>query len=252
MQRAIILLGLLTLQTSPLLALDAAPRPGTPSPFSHIDRRVPEPPPRPADLLSYAPEAPARDPSLPQVEADAACKALLSDANIVTETRPAISDAGGCGIAAPVSLQAVILQDKRRVEIAPAPVMRCDLAARLGAFIRETVAPTTEFYGRRVKRVMTADAYDCRNRNRQADAKLSEHATGRAIDLSAVEFVDGGIMRFADARNDPAIAGALKESACARFSTVLGPGSDGYHEDHVHLDLAQRRGGYKICQWALR
>jgi len=59
-------------------------------------------------------------------------------------------------------------------------------------------------------------------------------------------------MRFADARNDPAIAGALKESACARFSTVLGPGSDGYHEDHVHLDLAQRRGGYKICQWALR
>jgi hypothetical protein len=38
-------------------------------------------------------------------------------------------------------------------------------------------------------------------------------------------------------------------SVCARFSTVLGPGSDWYHEDHIHLDLAQRRNDYRICQW---
>jgi len=38
-------------------------------------------------------------------------------------------------------------------------------------------------------------------------------------------------------------------SACARFSTVLGPGSDGYHEDHIHLDLMERRNNYRICQW---
>ena len=30
---------------------------------------------------------------------------------------------------------------------------------------------------------------------------------------------------------------------------MLGPGSDWYHEDHVHLDLAERRSGYRICQW---
>jgi hypothetical protein len=44
----------------------------------------------------------------------------------------------------------------------------------------------------------------------------------------------------------------LKASACARFSTVLGPASDGYHENHVHVDLAERRSGYRICQWAVR
>ena len=60
------------------------------------------------------------------------------------------------------------------------------------------------------------------------------------------------MVRLADKSNDPAVAAALKDSACARFSTVLGPGSDGYHEDHVHLDLAQRHNGYKICQWSLR
>ena len=44
----------------------------------------------------------------------------------------------------------------------------------------------------------------------------------------------------------------LRKSTCARFHTVLGPGSDGYHENHVHVDLAERRGGYRMCQWDVR
>ena len=36
------------------------------------------------------------------------------------------------------------------------------------------------------------------------------------------------------------------------FNFVLGPGSDGYHEDHVHVDLADRRSGYRVCQWDVR
>lgn len=251
MRRALLLSAAIVLQVAPALAQGPGRR-GEVSPFTLMSREPAAPPSRPDSLMSYAPDTPGRDVTLPRAEADAACASLLADANIVTSVRPAIADEGGCGIAAPVSLLAVILQDKRRIEIAPAPIMRCDLAARVGAFVRETVAPATEAYGRRIKRVVTADAYDCRSRNRQADAKLSEHATGGAIDLSAIEFEDGGVVRLADKTNDPAVATALKDSACARFSTVLGPGSDGYHEDHVHLDLAQRRNGYKICQWSLR
>ena len=44
----------------------------------------------------------------------------------------------------------------------------------------------------------------------------------------------------------------LRQSACARFTTVLGPGSDGHHESHIHLDLAERHNGYRICQWDVR
>jgi hypothetical protein len=40
-------------------------------------------------------------------------------------------------------------------------------------------------------------------------------------------------------------------SVCARFTTVLGPSSDWYHEDHIHLDLAERHNGYRICEWAV-
>jgi hypothetical protein len=44
----------------------------------------------------------------------------------------------------------------------------------------------------------------------------------------------------------------MRQSACARFKTVLGPGSDGYHEDHIHLDLAERHNDYRMCQWDIR
>ena len=42
---------------------------------------------------------------------------------------------------------------------------------------------------------------------------------------------------------------SVLHSVCARFTTVLGPGSDWYHEDHIHLDLMERRNNYRICQW---
>jgi extensin-like protein len=41
----------------------------------------------------------------------------------------------------------------------------------------------------------------------------------------------------------------LRQSACARFSTVLGNGADAYHDSHVHLDLIERSNHYRICQW---
>jgi hypothetical protein len=44
----------------------------------------------------------------------------------------------------------------------------------------------------------------------------------------------------------------MRKTACERFKTVLGPGSDGYHEQHIHLDLAERRSDYRLCQWAVR
>jgi hypothetical protein len=30
---------------------------------------------------------------------------------------------------------------------------------------------------------------------------------------------------------------------------VLGPGSDSSHADNIHLDLIERKGNYRICQW---
>ena len=50
---------------------------------------------------------------------------------------------------------------------------------------------------------------------------------------------------------DKPLREALRDAACHRFTTVLGPG-DPYHDGHIHLDVIQRRGGYRICQWDVR
>ena len=35
----------------------------------------------------------------------------------------------------------------------------------------------------------------------------------------------------------------IYKAACPYFRTTLGPGSDGYHEDHFHFDTSARDGG---------
>jgi hypothetical protein len=42
--------------------------------------------------------------------------------------------------------------------------------------------------------------------------------------------------------------GNIRKDACSYFTTVLGPGSDPYHGNHFHVDVLERRGGYRICQ----
>src|SRR5262249_16615862 len=65
----------------------------------------------------------------------------------------------------------------------------------------------------------------------------------------AIKLADGKQLALTD-RNVPRdVRERLLHSACARFTTVLGPGSDGYHEDHIHLDRAERHNDYRICQW---
>lgn len=71
-------------------------------------------------------------------------------------------------------------------------------------------------------------------------------------DLIGVEWVRGDKLAFTDPAIDLALATNLQFSLCGRFSTVLGPGSDAFHESHVHIDLEQRASGLKLCEWDLQ
>lgn len=87
--------------------------------------------------------------------------------------------------------------------------------------------------------------YACRPRNNKRGAKISEHGKGRAIDLSALYLDKGSITVLTDwgRGNKGRILSRLHEGACGPFGTVLGPGSDGYHRDHLHFDTARYSGG---------
>src|SRR5215467_6858222 len=86
----------------------------------------------------------------------------------------------------------------------------------------------------------------------RAGGKLSEHGKGNAVDLRSFILADGRIVTLTDVTVAKDFRDDLRESACRRFSTVLGPGSDGAHESHIHVDLIERRGGYRMCQWNVR
>src|SRR5690606_27812430 len=87
-----------------------------------------------------------------------------------------------------------------------------------------------------------ASSYACRGVNNDPTAQLSEHAFGRAIDISAFQFADGTWLEVhAAGANTPEaeFLGEVRTGACGPFRTVLGPGV-AYHGDHFHLDLAVR------------
>ena len=146
-------------------------------------------------------------------------------------------------------LEAIVLPDKRRVSVKPAAILRCTMASALAEWIRSDIAPLAERLGSAVSELDNFNSFECRGRNRIVGAKLSEHGRANALDVRAFKFADGSSISLTDRTVPRGMRERVLHSACTRFSTVLGPGSDWYHEDHIHLDLMERRGNYRICQW---
>ncbi|HVX91768.1 MAG TPA: extensin family protein [Xanthobacteraceae bacterium] len=224
--------------------------------------RIPLPRPRPASHdrdsppLSGAGFAAPRDAGKPEqpspgAPAPSACQTHLTADRAVYRAMPALSGPGECGAADVIELQAIVLADGTRVAVMPPAVLRCPMAEVLVRWVREDIAPEVADRGG-LRALTDEDSYECRGQNRVAGTKLSEHGRADALDIHALRLGEEEEIVLTDAKVAADLREALRRSACARFTTVLGPGSDGYHEDHVHVDLRQRRNGYRICQWDLR
>jgi hypothetical protein len=159
---------------------------------------------------------------------------------------------GECGAPDAVQLQMVALPDQTKVAVTPPATLRCPMAEQVANWLRDDVAPTLAQSGPPLRVLDNFDSYECRGRNRVRAAALSEHGRADAIDVRGFRLADGRELGLTDVNVAKDLRQKIRASACARFSTVLGPGSDGYHEEHVHLDLAERRNSYKLCQWELR
>jgi hypothetical protein len=207
-------------------------------------QRIPLPQPRPEPPAAAAEEPATVEPS--------ACRLRLTGEIAIAPSLPPIVGPGECGAVDVVRLEAVVLSDRSQVALAPAAILRCPMAEAVAAWVREEAAPRLHALGPSLKAVETYDSFDCRGRNNVPGAILSEHGRANALDVRALRLADGKSLALTDPQIDKELREELRQSACARFTTVLGPGSDGYHEDHIHLDLAERRSGYRICQWDVR
>jgi hypothetical protein len=187
----------------------------------------------------------------PHDEAPTACQIRLASDRAVFKPLGEIGGPAGCGGPDVISLERIILADRTAVAIEPPATLRCETAEAIVSFVRQDLAPAAAAIGSVLSAIENYDSYDCRGRNRVAGAKLSEHGLANALDIRSVRLKDGRVVRPTDQAASSEFRVAMKAAACNRFTTVLGPGSDGYHEDHIHIDRIERHGGYRLCQWDL-
>jgi hypothetical protein len=139
------------------------------------------------------------------------------------------------------------------VAVKPAATLACPIVSVLDHWLTETVQPAAQrWFGQRVVEIKQISAYSCRGMNGNPSAHISEHAFGNALDIAAFTLADGRHVSVKDGWHGlPEEQGFLRDveaGACQQFTTVLAPGSNVYHYDHIHVDLMRRATRRLICQ----
>ncbi len=141
-----------------------------------------------------------------------------------------------CGVAA-IKGEAIVTSVSG-VRLSQAITVDCATAKALNTWVREVAQPV---YGGDIVELKIAAHYICRPRNNKKGAKISEHGRGKAVDIGGFVLDSGKVLTVAGNYNKT--MRKAHKGACGIFGTTLGPGSDGYHEDHLHFDTAGYRSG---------
>jgi hypothetical protein len=184
--------------------------------------------------------------------AEADCGKLLANLPVMFEKLKPIRE-GVCGDPAPILFQG--FSDAPRLVIRPAAVMNCKMAAALRTWVTDVVQPRAkDLLHANVIRFDNASAYVCRTRYGAPEERMSEHAFANAFDISAFITAKGeriDILEHWDAGDERAqFLRDIHAGACKIFATTLGPEANEAHRNHFHFDLAERRSGFKLCDFA--
>lgn len=120
------------------------------------------------------------------------------------------------------------------------PATTCPVAAAMELWLNQSVEPAArEIFGSGVARFEHLGVYNCR-RIRGSSDNWSQHATGNAIDISAIVLEDGRrISLIADWEgegDDAQFLRQIRDGACGVFAVVLSPDYNAAHADHFHFD----------------
>ena len=139
------------------------------------------------------------------------------------------------------------------VAMTPAATLACPIVSALDRWLTDSVQPSAmRWFGARVVEIKQISAYSCRGMNGNSRAHISEHAFGNALDIAAFTLADGRRITVKNGWHGmPEEQGFLRDvqgAACQQFNTVLAPGSNAQHHDHIHVDLMRRASRRLICQ----
>lgn len=201
---------------------------------------APVPPPRPPELAGTALAI-----TVAPVD-DSACRRRLERLGARFEPLPPISN-GQCGAAKPLKITA--LADD--LALAPPVALVCEAAEALARWATEAQVAAQRDLGQPLKGLAIGTSYECRGQNHDPDAKLSEHSFANGVDVMGFSFAGRPAITVAPATEgspEAAFLTAVRTRACDFFRTVLGPGTDPAHANHLHLDERARNAGHRLCQ----
>jgi len=259
-------------EPKPEIAQSAEPAPPEPAPKPDVaetpEPEPPEPQPKPdvAQAPEPAPPAPEPKPTITEptppaaggperaaAEAGAVCRAELGKLG-VTFTQPVARDYAPCNIDNAVQLDS-IKAEGQTVNFIGKPIFNCTFAKQFSTWVADVAIPVVQSQeDKALAALSTGPGFECRNRNGDTTSKISEHASGNAVDIDTIVLADKARIAISQVANpnDPhyRMLMALRTSGCGYFTTVLGPGSNAAHASHYHFDLGVhgKSGNYRICE----
>jgi hypothetical protein len=166
-----------------------------------------------------------------------------------------MSGPGICGLTRPFKVTAL---QNGAVAFNSTATLDCSMIAELDQWLTDIVQPAAQArFGVPVTQINSMGSYSCRGMNNQYGAQLSEHSFGNALDIGGFVLADGRTIAIVHdwTRGDEQTQAFLRDvhgGACDRFTTVLGPGSNVFHYNHIHVDLAMHgntsSGPRRICK----
>jgi len=186
--------------------------------------------------------------------------ACLAERRVVFSAyvQPAAHDIDGpsiCGLTRPLKVTAL---QGGAVQFNATQTLDCSMVAELDAWLSDVVQPAAQArFGQPVAQIDSMGSYNCRGMNNQMGARLSEHSFGNALDIGGFQLADGRKITLVHdfTHGDPDTQAFLHDvhnGACSHFSTVLSPGSNPFHYNHIHIDLAMHgmtsTGPRRICK----
>jgi hypothetical protein len=139
------------------------------------------------------------------------------------------------------------------VEVKPAATLACPIVSALDQWVTTAVQPAAlHWFHQPVVEIKQISAYSCRGMNGNSNAHISEHAFGNALDIAGFVLADGRKVSvqygWRGQPDEQAFLHDVQLAACREFSTVLAPGANIYHYNHIHVDLMRRSSGRQICE----
>jgi hypothetical protein len=159
----------------------------------------------------------------------------------------------GWGGGPPLGPPALTTASAGPVMVHPAATLACPIVAELDKWISEAVQPAAlQWFRQPVVEIKQISSYSCRGMNGNPNAHISEHAFGNALDIAEFDLADGHRISVQYGwHGSPEEQGFLRDvqgAACQDFTTVLAPGANVYHYNHIHVDLMRRARRPYICE----